>query len=173
MYWADRQYNQPKQPVVGVSWYDAKKFAEWAGLQLPSESQWEYACRAGTTTRYFTGDSQADLDQAGWYAGNSGDKLHPVGGKEPNAFGLYDMHGNVWEWCEDQWHESYEGAPKDGSAWVDREKGADRVFRGGAWCIIAVICRSAYRDWDRPDNRDDGLGFRLVRLPGQPGEPGK
>ena len=131
--WNDRNFNRPDQPVVGVSWHDAQAFAGWAGLQLPSEAQWEYACRAGTTTEYYTGDSETDLDRAGWYRGNSGGGLHPVGQKEPNAFGLYDMHGNVWEWVEDDWHNSYDGAPADGSPWLDSPRGSDRVLRGGSW----------------------------------------
>ena len=126
-YWADRKYNQPRQPVVGVSWNDARRFAEWAGLRLPSEAEWEYACRAGTGTRYYSGDDEKDLDRIGWYAGNSGGRLHSVGEKEPNDFGLYDMHGNIWEWVGDVWHDNYEGAPTDGSPWVEKPKGSDRV----------------------------------------------
>ena len=149
-YWSDRQYNQSRQPVVGVSWEDARQYAEWAGLQLPSEAQWEYACRAGSQTAYCSGDKLEDLDRVGWYEGNSGDRLHPVGEKEPNEFGLYDMHGNVWEWVEDDWHDSYEGAPDDGSAWIDRPRGSGRVIRGGCWFHPAEGCRSAYRGWACP-----------------------
>ena len=195
-YWGDRNYNQPWQPVVGVSWDEAKEFAKWAGLRLPSEAQWEYACRAGTTTRYYTGDSEDNLSRAGWYSKNSGDKLHPVGDKEPNAFGLYDMHGNVWEWCEDHWHDNYKGAPADGSAWIASKVGSYgflsyfikplfrilgknpgdstyRVVRGGSWNGDAEYCRTAARSWRIPDFRNISRGFRLVRLPGQPGEPGR
>ena len=118
-YWGNDKFNQPKQPVVGVSWHDAKRYCAWAGLRLPSEAEWEYACRAGTTTRYHSGDGETDLDRVGWYKKNAGSRLHPVGEKEPNGFGLYDMHGNVYEWCEDTYHDSYKGAPNDGSAWVD------------------------------------------------------
>ena len=162
-YWGDRRYNQPNQPVVGVSWEDAQKYAAWAGLSLPSEAQWEYACRAGTTTRYYTGDTENDLDLAGWYSQNSGGTLHPVGAKEPNAFGLYDMHGNVWEWCGD-WYESdyYAQSPKENP--TGPESGSYRVIRGGAWRYDAGYCRSAYRsDWP-PGARNDDAGFRVVRI---------
>jgi formylglycine-generating enzyme required for sulfatase activity len=168
-YWADRQYNQPRQPVVGVSWDDARQYARWAGLQLPSEAQWEYGCRAGTKTRYYSGDTEEDLKRAGWYVDNSGGKLHPVGEKEHNEFGLYDMHGNVWEWVEDDWHESYDGAPDNSRAWIDDPRGSDRVIRGGCWNSPAGYCRSACRGRVGPDGRVIGLGFRLVLLPGQPG----
>ena len=148
-YWGDREYNGESQPVVGVSWDEARDFAQWAGLVLPSEAQWEFACRAGTTTQFYTGDADEDLARAGWYKDNSGGKLHPVGEKEPNAYGLYDMHGNVWEWMTDK-------------IW-----GTDRVFRGGAFYFPAEGCRSAYRYGFLPSKRIPFLGFRLVLLPGR------
>ena len=162
-YWADRQFNQPRQPVVGVSWEDAKAYARWAGLRLPSEAEWEYACRAGTWTRFYTGNKEAELERAGWYSGNSKDKLHPIGEKEPNAFGLYDLHGNVWEWVEDDYHEDYNKAPVDGQAWIDDPRGTSRVLRGGSWSVDALNCRSAYRDVLTPGVRYTGFGFRLAR----------
>jgi len=162
-YWAERRFNQPRQPVVGVSWEDAKAYAAWAGLRLPTEAEWEYTCRAGSRARYYTGDKEKDLDRAGWYSKNSGNQLHPVGEKEPNGFGLYDMHGNVWEWVEDEWHKNYQGAPDDGSAWIDRTKGPARVVRGGSWINFARICRSAIRNNISPDFRNFFLGFRLSR----------
>ncbi len=162
-YWADRRYNQPRQPVVFVSWDDAQKFAQWAGLRLPSEAEWEYACRAGTTTRYYSGDSEDDLNKVGWCSFNSGEKLHSVGEKEPNTFGLYDMHGNVWEWVEDDWHTDYKRAPKDGSAWVGRKRGTERVMRGGSWASSDRDCRSSSRDGFTPEAYNLGLGFRLAK----------
>lgn len=166
-HWGDREFNQSRQPVVGVDWEDAQEYARWAGLQLPSEAQWEYACRAGTQTMFYSGNKEEDLDRAGWYDDNSGGKLHPVGEKEPNAYGLYDMHGNVWEWVEDDGHDSYKRAPRDGSAWIYKRRGPRRVYRGGGWENAPWICRSACRRTDEPDYRDSDLGFRLVLLPGQ------
>ncbi len=163
-YWADRSLNQPRQPVVGVSWEDARDYAAWAGLRLPSEAEWEYACRARTITPYYTGDTETDLDRAAWYIENSGNGLHPVGEKEPNGFGLYDMHGNVWEWTEDDWHRNYEGAPTDGRAWVDSpQRGSGRVIRGGGWRGVARFCRSAVRGNGVPGVRGSRVGFRLSR----------
>jgi formylglycine-generating enzyme required for sulfatase activity len=163
-YWADRRFNQPRQPVVGVDWEDAQLYASWAGLRLPSEAEWEYACRAGTSSRYYTGDTEKNLEQAGWYIENSGGQTHPVGGKTPNAWGLYDMHGNVWEWVEDDWHRSYEGAPADGRVWGDNPRGTRRVLRGGGWGFDARLCRSAVRSGSEPDDhRDYNVGFRLSR----------
>ena len=176
-YWADRQFNQPRQPVMGVNWRDAKAFAEWAGLQLPSEAQWEYACRVGSKTRYAWGD-KPDCSRANYGNGslfeeckdvNPG-KTSPAGDYPPNAWGLYDMHGNVWEWCEDKWHGSYQKAPNDGSAWVDNKDVPSRVLRGGAWGNPAERCRTAGRSGGYPGDRGRGIGFRLVRLPGQVGE---
>ncbi len=162
-YWAHRQYNQPRQPVVGVSWDDAKKYAEWAGLRLSTEAEWEYACRANTQTRYYPGDKEEDLDRAGWYDKNSAHRLHPVGEKEPNSFGLYDMHGNVWEWVEDGKHDNYNGGPSDGSAWIDSPRSSIRVIRGGSWGGGAHLCRSAIRRGFPPYDRSDYLGFRFSK----------
>lgn len=163
-------------PVERVSWEDAHQFiqklislsGEARRFRLPSEAEWEYACRAGTRTRFYTGDAEADLDQCGWYIENSNGEPHPVGEKEPNAFGLYDMHGNVWEWVEDEWHENYEGAPDGGRAWVDNQVASIRVVRGGCWDDDARSCRSASRDGYVPWFRDGYLGFRVaLSLPGR------
>ncbi len=160
-YWAERRFNQPRQPVVGVSWDEARQYATWAGLRLPSEAEWEYACRAGTRTRFYSGDSDEDLNRVGWYDGNSGEQTHPVGEKEPNAFGLYDMHGNVWEWVEDDWHSNYEGAPADGRAWVDDPRVSVGVVRGGCWYNDQFGARAAFRLKLSPDLRLNLVGFRL------------
>ncbi|MBQ4142723.1 MAG: formylglycine-generating enzyme family protein, partial [Thermoguttaceae bacterium] len=120
---------------------------------LPTEAQWEYACRAGTTGAY-----AGDLGEMGWY-GSSGGGTHPVGQKKPNAWGLYDMHGNVWEWCQD-WYGSYTTSPTSDP--TGPNSGSYRVFRGGSWYSGAQFCRSAYRDWSAPDFRYVNLGFRLV-----------
>jgi formylglycine-generating enzyme required for sulfatase activity len=103
-----------------------------------------------------------ELGEYAWYSENAGGHPHVVGQKRPNRFGLYDMHGNVWEWCQDKYHDNYEEAPGDGSAWED-DLAAGRVVRGGGWGNFAVICRSAYRDWDTPGDRRGDLGFRLSR----------
>jgi formylglycine-generating enzyme required for sulfatase activity len=162
-YWGDRQYNQPNQPVVGVSWDEARAYCDWAGLRLPSEAEWEYACRAGTTTRYWSGDTDTDLARVGWYSGNSNSRLHSVGEKEQNPFGLFDMHGNIREWMEDKWHGNYNGAPTDGSAWVDKKRAERRVIRGGSFDFGAANCRSARRPSWIPGNRSSNLGFRPAR----------
>ena len=158
--------------MINVSWEDAQAYADWLNkktgkeFRLPSEAEWEYACRAGTRTRFYTGDSDKDLDRAGWYRSNSGNKTHPVGEKAPNVWGLYDMHGNVWEWVEDDWqgsYSSYNGAPDDGRAWVENSRGSYRVLRGGSWFNAAQDCRSAMRYSFAPGYRDGGVGFRLSR----------
>jgi Sulfatase-modifying factor enzyme 1/TIR domain len=150
-------------PVESVSWHDAQAFCEklramtGKAFRLPSEVEWEYACRAGTT-----GDYAGNLDEMAWYKENSERKTHSVGQKKPNAFGLYDMHGNVWEWCGDVWHENYNGAPKDGSVWTDGGNQERRVLRGGSFYNDAWYCRAALRNLDIPDDRNYGLGFRCV-----------
>ncbi|KAF5430766.1 Formylglycine-generating enzyme, partial [Candidatus Methanophagaceae archaeon] len=156
-------------PVERVSWDKVqefiKKLNEKEGTdkyRLPSEAEWEYACRAGTTTKYSFGDSESELGKYAWYGENSGDKTHPVGQKKPNPWGLYDMHGNVWEWVQDKWHGNYDGAHTDGSA-RESGDGAYRVVRGGSWFNTARSCRSAIRPYDAPGNRFNTLGFRLLR----------
>ena len=124
--------------------------------RLPSEAEWEYACRAGTT-----GDYAGTLNDMAWYAENSENRTHPVGQKQPNAWGLFDMHGNVWEWCEDWYHETYSGAPTDGSAWLSGGEHKYRVLRGGSWNYYA---RSAIRVYFPPDWRNDAYGFRVVAV---------
>ena len=162
-FWAERQFNDPRQPVVGVSWEDARQYAKWAGLRLPSESEWEYACRAGTSTAYYNGNTPEDLARVGWYIKNAEGHAHPVGEKEPNSFGLYDMLGNVWEWVEDEWFGKYIRAPLDGRPNVGAKKRWYRVIRGGSWSYESEDCRSASRFRQKPDARYFSLGFRLAK----------
>jgi formylglycine-generating enzyme required for sulfatase activity len=152
-------------PVERVSWNDAKEFcrklSQMTGeeYRLPSESEWEHACRARTT-----GAFAGDFDAMTWYGLNSNSRTHPVGQKQPNAFGLYDMHGNVREWCEDDWRDSYANAPSDGSAWVESpSRGLYRVFRGGSWHQGPGYSRSAMRMDVEPGFRDGQVGFRVVK----------
>jgi uncharacterized repeat protein (TIGR02543 family) len=128
------------------------------GYRLPTEAQWEYACRAGTTTAYNTGDTISD--DTGWYTSNSGSKTHEVGKKPANAFGLYDMHGNVWEWCWD-WYGSYSSGEQTDP--LGASSGSSRVARGGSWSYSAGALRSAYRHFSNPSLSRDYLGFRLAR----------
>jgi formylglycine-generating enzyme required for sulfatase activity len=130
------------------------------GYRLPTEAEWEYACRAGTTTAYSFGDTAAQLDEHSWFAGNSGNKTHQVGLKLPNAFGLYDMYGNVWEHVWD-WHGVYTSTAKTDPR--GPESGTPRVGRGGSWSISAARLHSAQRDQSYPSVRSDSLGFRIVR----------
>ena len=153
------------RPVEMVSWEDAQQFItklnEKEGTdkyRLPSEAEWEYACRAGTQTRYFFGNDESKLNEHAWYSGNSGGKTHTIGCKKPNPWGLYDMHGNVWEWVQDEWHEDYNGAPSDGTAW-EEENLLDRVSRGGSWYCTTEFCRSAGRFRREPESRFGNLGF--------------
>ena len=195
------RFKSPDRPVEMVSWNDAQEFIEklndridGLGLSLPSEAQWEYACRGGTTTSSyageveFLGENNAPLlDDIAWYSGNSGvdfdleegydssdwkEKQYPhektgtreVGQKLPNAFGLHDMLGNVWEWCADPWHESYEGAPTDGSVWDDGEATGFRVLRGGSWiCRCAERARGVSPPGAAPPGATAAIGFRCAR----------
>jgi formylglycine-generating enzyme required for sulfatase activity len=174
--WRDVMRNNPSTfkgdnlPVVNISWNDVqdfiKKLNEKEGgnkYRLPTEAEWEYAARAGTTTSYFFGDDESMLGDYAWYGANSGSKIHDVGQKKPNPWGLYDMYGNVWEWVQDTWHENYNGAPIDGSSW-ESEGGFFRVNRGGSWNCGTEHCRSARRTFHKQDINVNYLGFRLLRI---------
>ena len=166
------------RPVESVSWEDAVEFCDRLSrhtkrqYRLPSEAEWEYACRAGTTTPFHFGETiTTDLAN---YDGNYtyGDGITGVHRKETtevgsfgvaNNFGLYDMHGNVWEWCQDDWHSDYEGAPIDGSAWLNNEEdNNDKLLRGGSWNYNPKYCRSAYRNGINLVVNNDIIGFRVV-----------
>ena len=171
------------RPVEKVSWHDAKKFCArlnelFAGklpngyrFDLPTEAQWEYACRSGTETALNNGTNLTsefgtcrNLDEVAWYDKNSGSSTRAVGGMRPNEWGLYDMHGNVGEWCRDWYSESYGGDATDPTG---PSNGSCRVLRGGSWINGASYCRSADRDFSGPGGRGDFLGFRLALVPVQ------
>jgi len=168
----DERWGRGRRPVINVSWADAVAYCEWLseqtgqGYRLPTEAEWEYACRAGSTARYGFGDEESGLVEHAWYDKNSERKTHPVGERQPNTWGLYDMHGNVWEWTRDAWHDSYAGAPPDGSAWESETAGADRVVRGGSWANLARYCRCASRLRVGPGYRNYVLGFRCAQAQG-------
>ena len=181
------------RPVERVSWNDAvafcKKLSQMTGrpYRLPSEAEWEYACRASTTTPFHFGPTittdlanyrGTDKESFGW-SGSYGqgpkgiyrEGTTEVGSFPPNAFGLFDVYGNVLEWCQDVWHENYEDAPTDGSAWREGGNQEIRVRRGGSWFDSPRYCRSAYRSSSTPANRSDFVGFRVV-CAGAAGLPG-
>ncbi len=165
------RFKGPKNPVEKVSWDDCPKFlgklnakaGPGAGkFQLPREAQWEYACRVGSKTKYCFGDDETRLGDYAWYRKNSGNMTHPVGEKKPNGWGLYDMHGNVWEWCQDWWKDgAYKEPPVDGPTGAV----SLRVLRGGGWDAPATYCRSAFRGGGVPGIRDDFRGLRVSRVP--------
>ena len=156
-------------PVETVSWNDAQEFIKkliqtesGAKYRLPTEAEWEYACRAGSKGRFYFGDVETKLGEYAWYQGNSGWKTHPVRKREPNAWGFYDMHGNVLEWCQD-WYGDYTTSQVTDP--TGPKAGQFRVLRGGSWNTGAGFERSAYRDRRRPDGRYYYLGFRIARDP--------
>jgi formylglycine-generating enzyme required for sulfatase activity len=173
-YFKDRP-DSDRRPVEQVNWYDAVEFCARLSIltgreyRLPSEAEWEYACRAGTTTPFYFGETIT-----GELANYDASETTPVGQFTPNAFGLYDMHGNVWEWCADTWHDNYDGAPSDGSVWLDNNQeenidgksrfGTYSVMRGGSWFFNPNCCRSAFRynDLYRRVYRYYDNGFRVV-----------
>lgn len=159
-HWGEQRYNQSQQPVVGISWHEAQAYCAWAGLRLPTEAQWEYACRAETRTRYCSGNGEEDLKKVGWYSHNSGHRLHGVRELEPNAWGLYDMHGNIDEWCEDAYGD-YATSARAGDG-LRHEPVGDvyRVLRGGSFDQDARQARSASASSWHPDDRGHSVGLR-------------
>lgn len=165
------RFMDPRRPVDQVSWLQAQEFIQKLNsmertnkYRLPSEAEWEYAARAGSRGAYSFGDDKSMLSQYAWFGAGGGIGTAPAGKKAPNPWGLYDIHGNVWEWVEDCWHPDYNGAPADGRVW----QGGDcsvRVVRGGGWNSAAEYVRSATRGSYAPDMNDSGTGFRLARSP--------
>lgn len=186
------QFKGDDLPVEKVSWKNVQDFIKKLNnkestdkYRLPTEAEWEYSTRAGTSRRYFFGNNKSKLDEYAWYAENSGSrsplkgdylgydkkdweknnwggKTHPVGMKKPNNWGLFDLYGNVWEWVEDKWNEGYDGAPSDGTAWENGDKDL-RVCRGGGWCDMITSCQSAFRIYFQDSKRADDIGFRVLR----------
>lgn len=174
---ADHGWGRGDRPVIKVPWNDIKGSAgdgkqgflawvnakvEGAPCRLPSEAEWEYAARAGSSARWSFGDRESALGDHAWFRGNSGMKTHPVGGKRANAFGLHDVHGNVWEWVEDCWNANYVGAPSDGSAWKTGDCKVAAV-RGDSWSSLAKGLRVTHRIKVNRGFRSSFLGFRVAR----------
>jgi formylglycine-generating enzyme required for sulfatase activity len=158
-------------PVVRVNWHEARAYCDWLTEQtarayrLPGEAEWEYACRAGSRAPFAGGDEITSA-QANFLYDENGVRIGvghrvPVGSYAPNAFGLYDFHGNVGEWMADAWHPNYLGAPEDGRAWMETAE-QRRVVRGGAWDYLPRLLRSAWRDWRLAEQRADNIGFRVA-----------
>lgn len=170
----DRGWGRGSRPAINISWEDAQAYCAWLTQQsgqhyrMPSEAEWECACRGCTSTPFHFGEylttDQANFNGGFTYNGSAkGEyrgKTTPVGSFPPNDFGLYDMHGNVSEWCQDIWHDNYNGAPADGSPW-DADRGASHVRRGGSWFSVPKSCRAASRDNSVLDFRVDYIGFRV------------
>ena len=178
----DEGWGRGNRPVIHVSWDDIQSFIAWlnartgGNFRLPTEAEWEYAARAGSTTKFYFGNSESQLCRYANHADSStdfdwrnetcsdgvGKRTAEVGRYQPNSFGLYDLHGNVWEWVQDCWNNSYAGAPTDGSAWTSGDCGL-RVFRGGSWSNTPRHLRSANRTGFTRSYRDGDIGFRLAQ----------
>jgi len=169
---SDQGWGRGKRPVINVSWDEAVKYCEWLSKEtdkkyrLPSEAEWEYACRANSQTKWCFGDNKNELKNYAWYEGifealfGGATAAHPVGEKKPNAFGLFDMHGNVWEWTCSDYGKYIENKHLECSS----KNNADKVLRGGSWRSYAEYCRSTFRGSGAPDARDNNNGFRVVLM---------
>jgi formylglycine-generating enzyme required for sulfatase activity len=168
---SDKGWGRGRRPVINVSWNDSVVYCAWLSEQtgrhyrLPTEAEWEYAARAGTATRWSFGSDEHALADHAWFNDNTRSfaKTHPVGEKRPNPWGLYDIHGNVWEWVQDSYHGNYASAPADGAEWSESCATAGRVLRGGSWSNIARNTRVSYRGRNAPDYRSVWLGLRLAQ----------
>ncbi len=184
----NRFAGSPLLPAESMAWNEARRFCAWLSslrilpngwtASLPTECEWEYACRAGTTTKHFSGDGEAALREVGWYNGNSDERTHDVGEKPANPWGLFDTHGNVWEWCLDlydvgRYRKRVDGGVDDARSHLDFESEADRVLRGGSRFGSARNCRSAIRIGGWPEDRFGDQGFRVCLLPGPAGAEGR
>ncbi len=159
-------------PAIYVSWYGARAYCKWVGGRLPSEAEWEYAAQGGNRSRGYKYAGSNDINSVAWHRQNSQDAsndlfkgrgTHQVGQKESNELGLYDMTGNVYEWCEDTWHNSYDGSPQNGTAWISESDKMSRVIRGGFWYSrLPYHCRVAFRNGYEPYDRNYNVGFRVV-----------
>ncbi len=163
------RFKGARNPVERGSWNDALEFARKLSAKtgkryrLLSEAEWEYIARANTNTKWFCGSNESCVGSVAWYGSNSSGETHPIGQKSANGFGIYDLHGNVWEWTEDCYHDSYNGAPTNGSAWTSGSDCHRRVLRGGSWYYILRNLRSANRNGLTSTYRGNRFGFRVAR----------
>lgn len=158
----DSGWGRGKMPAINILWEEATAYAKWAGKRLPTEAEWEKAARAGSNTKYCFGDNESELGEYAWYDNNSGGKTHPVGTKKPNKWGLYDMHGNVWEWCSDYYSIGYQTNASNKNP-QGPDTGQLRVLRGGSWANTADGCCSSFRNRGPLDDRQSIRGFRCAR----------
>ena len=164
---SDEGWGRENRPVINVSWKDAKAYTIWLSkktgkkFRLPTEAEWEYIARAKTNTKWSFGNTENNLNSYGWCEDNSNNRTHKVGQKLPNPWEIYDIHGNVWEWCKDWYVASYNNTPRNGN---DNNSGSckEKVIRGGSWVNNPKILRSAVRSWDKPNSSSFNVGFRLL-----------
>jgi len=160
----DEEWGRGDRPVINVTWFDADAYSKWAGKRLPTEAEWERACRGGSDSPFFFGSNASELAEYAWYSQNAEGTTYPVCSKKPNPFGLFDMHGNVWEWCADWYGENYyAGCPPENPH--GPPGGKFRVLRGGSWFSDADGLRAAHRSWLFLDHRNYVNGFRCAKTP--------